>query len=175
MWKRWKNCFLVFARYPQSGRFHSFPASPAYITCVRFAVHRCHNCVVDILRRSQAGLVGLMPTTVLSEPSALQLYLVVRGGIQLGLVLEAVSASSTTGLLMLSLDLCSGDRRLRLVVQQITFTGRLSLELLELLSQDRSSLLSSRLPALSPRSSVRPSTTPSPVASSRLSSSDNTA
>lgn len=65
----------------------------------------------DILRPCQA-CVGwiLLPTTVLSEPSALQLYPVVRGGIQSGVILEAVSASSSTECLILSLDLCSGDR-----------------------------------------------------------------
>ena len=108
-----ENCFSVFHRFHRAAGSTAFPRASRTSPVSGLLFIAAATASSDILKPSQAAPAGLMPTTVLSEPSALQLYLVVRGGIQLGMLLEAVSASCTTGLLILSLDLCSGDRRLR--------------------------------------------------------------
>ena len=77
MWKPWKNrfCSLIFPRLPQSGSFHSFPALSPNLYPVSDPLPSITPVTASLLflSPSQAVRVGLLPTTVLSEPRGLLL------------------------------------------------------------------------------------------------------
>ena len=99
MWEQWKNCLcsLIFPRLPQSGSFHSFPARSPNLSLVSDPLPSITIATASflILGPSQAVRVGLLPTTVLSEPRGLLLFQVVRGGIELTMGLRHVAVAQT--------------------------------------------------------------------------------
>ena len=76
-----KTAFWFFHGFHRAAVSTAFPRAPQTSTVFDLPIIAAATASPDILRPSQAGFGWVLPTTVLSEPSALQLYPVVRGGI----------------------------------------------------------------------------------------------